>query len=86
MIMKTSKLKFAMTKRTTLLMLSGHLRQAGILLNLFPIKIILKQCKRLFIPLKAQRDYTVKYCMRNETILKYCTNVFHCLRAWGLST
>ena len=45
-----------------LLMLSGHLRQAGILLNLFPIKILLKQCKRLFSPLKAQRDNTVKYC------------------------
>ena len=41
---------------------SGHLRQAGILLNLFPIKILLKQCKRLFSPLKAQRDNTVKYC------------------------
>ena len=46
-----------------LLMLSGHLRQAGILLNLFPIKILLKQCKRLFSPLKAQRDNTVKYCV-----------------------
>ena len=22
--------------------------------------------------------------LRNETIMKYCTNVFHCLRAWGL--
>ena len=32
------------------------------LLNLFPIKILLKQCKRLFSPLKAQRDNTVKYC------------------------
>ena len=50
-----------MMTRTTLLMLSGHLRQAGILLNMFPIKILLKQCKRLFSPLKAQRDNTVKY-------------------------
>ena len=74
--MRTSKLKFATMTRTTLLMLSGHLRQAGILLNLFPIKIILKQRKRLFIPLKAQRDNTVKYCMRSKTILKYCANVF----------
>ena len=53
MIMKTIKLKFTMMTRTTLLMLSGHLRQVGILLNLFPIKILLKQCKRLFSPLKA---------------------------------
>ena len=51
-----------MMTRTTLLMLSGHLRQAVILLKLFPIKILLKQCKRLFSPLKAQRDNTVKYC------------------------
>ena len=62
MITKTDKLKFPTMTRTTLLMLSSHLRQAGILLNLFPIKILLKQCKRLFSPLKAQRDNTVKYC------------------------
>ena len=61
MIMKTNKLKFTTMTRTTLL-ISGHLRQAGILLNLFPIKILLKQCKRLFSPLKAQKDNTVKYC------------------------
>ena len=22
--------------------------------------------------------------LHNETILKYCANVFHCLRSWGL--
>ena len=28
-----------------------------------------------------------QYCevLRNEAILKYCANVFWCLRAWGLS-
>ena len=77
---KTSKLKFTtmtQTRTPMLLMLSCHLRQAGILLNLqlFPIKILLKQCKRLFSPLKAQRDiYREVLC--NETILKYCANVF----------
>ena len=85
MITKTNKLKFTTMTRMTLLMLSGHLRQAGILLNLFPIKILLKQCKRLFSPLKAQRDNTVKYCATRYLILKYCANVFHCLREWGLS-
>ena len=27
-----------------------------------------------------------QYCevLRKETVLKYCANVFHCLRAWGL--
>ena len=64
--MKTSKLKFTTMTRTTLLTLSGHLRQAGILLNLFPIKILLKQCKRLFSPLKTQRDNTVKYCAMRQ--------------------
>ena len=64
--MKTSKLKFTTVTRTTLLMLSGHPRQAGILLHLFPIKILLKQCKRLFNPLKAQRDNTVKYCATRQ--------------------
>ena len=39
-------------------------RQAGILLNL--LKILLKQCKRLFSPLKAQRDNTVKYCATRQ--------------------
>ena len=34
--------------------------------NLFPIKILLKQCKRLFSPLKAQRDNTVKYCATRQ--------------------
>ena len=84
---KTSKLTFTTMTRTTLLMLSDHLRQAGILLNLFPIKILLKQCKTLFSPLKAQRDNTVKPVLRNETMLKYCAraNVFYCLRVWGLS-
>ena len=61
MITKANKLKFTTMMQTTLLMLSVHLRQVGILLNLFPIKILLKQCKRLFSPLKAQRDDTVKY-------------------------
>ena len=84
MITKTNKLKFTTMTRTTLLMLSGHLRQVGILLNLFPIKILLKQCKSLFSPLKAQRQY--REVLHNETILKYCANVFHCLRAWGLSS
>ena len=64
---KTSKLKFTTMMRTrTLLMLSCHLRQAGILLNLFPIKILLKQRKRLFSPLKAQRDNTVKYSVTRQ--------------------
>ena len=63
MITKTNKMEFTTIMRTTLLMLiSGHLRQVGILLNLFPIKILLKQCKRLFSPLKVQRDNSVKYC------------------------
>ena len=31
----------------------------------------------------TKRQY--REVLRNETILKYCTNVFHCLRAWGLS-
>ena len=34
--------------------------------NLFPIKILLKQCKRLFSPLKAQRGNTVKYCAMRQ--------------------
>ena len=29
-------------------------------------KDILKQCKRLFSPLKAQRDNTVKYCATRQ--------------------
>ena len=66
MITKTNKLKFITMTRTTLLMLSGHLRQVGILLNLFPIKILLKQYKRLFSPLKAQRDNAVKYCATRQ--------------------
>ena len=66
MITKTNKLKFTTMMQMTLLMLSGHLRQVGILLNLFPIKILLKQCKRLFSPLKAQRDNTVKYCAMRQ--------------------
>ena len=66
MVTKTNKLKFTTMTQTTLLMLSDHLRQAGILLNLFPIKILLKQCKRLFSPLKAQRDNTVKYCTTRQ--------------------
>ena len=61
MITKTNKVKFTTMMWTTLLMLSGHLRQVGIFLNLFPIKILLKLCKRLFSPLKAQRDNSVKY-------------------------
>ena len=86
MIRKTNKLKFTTMTRTTLLMLSGHLRQAGILLNLFPIKILLKQCKRLFSPLKAQRDNTVKYC---ATRFCKCFSMpesvgSKCLRAWDL--
>ena len=66
MITKTNKLKFTTMTLTMLLMLSGHLRQVGILLNLFPIKILLKQCKSLFSPLKAQRDNTVKYCATRQ--------------------
>ena len=67
MITKTNKLKFTTMTRTTLLMLlKRHLRQVGILLNLFVIKILLKQCKRLFSPLKAQRDNTVKYCATRQ--------------------
>ena len=31
----------------------------------------------------TKRQYREVLC--NETILKYCANVFHCLRAWGLS-
>ena len=31
----------------------------------------------------TKRQY--REVLRNETILKYCANVFHCLRAWGLS-
>ena len=31
----------------------------------------------------TKRQY--REVLRNETIMKYCTNVFHCLRAWGLS-
>ena len=65
------------------LWLSGHLRQAGILLNLFPTKILLKQCKRLFSPGTKRQCREVSW---NEIILKYCANVFHCLRAWGLSS
>ena len=38
-----------------------------------------------FSPLKAQRDNTVKHCATRQLILKYCANVFHCLRAWVLS-
>ena len=32
-------------------------------------------------------DTKRQYCevLHNETILKYCTNLLHCLRAWGLS-
>ena len=66
MITKTSKLKFTTKMRTSLLMLSGHLRQPGILLNLFPIEMLLKQYKRLFSPLKAQRDNTEKYCATRQ--------------------
>ena len=73
MITKTNKLKFTMT-RMMLLMLSSHLRQVGILLNLFPIKILLKQCKRLFSPLKAQRQY--REVLRNETILESIVQMF----------
>ena len=31
----------------------------------------------------TKRQY--REVLHNETILKYCTNVFRCLRAWGLS-
>ena len=31
----------------------------------------------------TKRQY--REVLRNEIILKYCANVFHCLRAWGLS-
>ena len=31
----------------------------------------------------TKRQY--REVLRNETTLKYCANVFHCLRAWGLS-
>ena len=31
----------------------------------------------------TKRQYREVLC--NEIILKYCANVFHCLRAWGLS-
>ena len=71
--MKTSKLKFTTMMQTMLLMLSGHLRQAGILLNLFPIKILLKQCKRL---LKAQRDNTMKYCATRQYIYLSIAQMF----------
>ena len=90
MITQTNKLKFTAMMRTTLLMLSGHLRQAGILLNLFPIKILLNQCKRLFSPLKARRDNTMKYCTtRQYEVLCKCFSLpesvgSKCLRAWGL--
>ena len=30
----------------------------------------------------TKRQY--REVLHNETILKYCANVFHCLRAWGL--
>ena len=32
----------------------------------------------------TKRQY--REVLQNEIILKYCANVFHCLRAWGLST
>ena len=31
----------------------------------------------------TKRQY--REVLQNEIILKYCANVFHCLRAWGLS-
>ena len=31
----------------------------------------------------TKRQY--REVLRNETILKYCANVFHCLRVWDLS-
>ena len=64
--METSKLKFTMMMQATLLMLISHLSEAGILLNLFPVKILLKQCKGLFSPLKAQKDNTVKHCATRQ--------------------
>ena len=68
--LKTNKLKLAMMMTwTTLLKFSGNLWQAGILLNLFPIKILLKQCKRLFQQRHKETIRIVKTCERNGCLL-----------------
>ena len=48
-----------------LLMLNSRLRQAGILLDLFPIKALLRQCKRLFQQRHKETISIVKTSERN---------------------
>ena len=84
MITKTNKLKFTTMTRTTLLMLSGHLRQAGIFAKPVSYKDITEAMQKAVQSIEGtKRQYHEVLC--NKIILKYCKNVFHCLRAWGLS-
>ena len=66
--LKTSKL--TTIKRTMLLMLGSRLRQVRILLSLFPIKILLKQCKRLFQWRHKETINIVQTCVKNRCCIK----------------
>ena len=83
MITKTNKLKSTTMTWTTLLMLSGHLRNFAKPVSYQDITEAMQKAVQSIEGTKRQ----YREVLRNEIILnsKYCANVFHCLRAWGLS-
>ena len=71
---KTNKLKFTMMTRTTLLMLSGHLRNFAKPVSYKDITEAMQKAVQSIEGRKRQNSEV----LRNETIMKYCANVFHC--------
>ena len=82
--MKTSKVKFTTMTRMTLLMLSGNLATKASRNFAKPVsyKDITKAMQKA---VQSTEGTKRQYCevSRNETILKYFANVYHCMRAWS---
>ena len=83
MITKTNKLKFTTMTRMTL-NVKWPSKASRIFAKPVSYKDITEAMQKAVQSIESTKR---QYCevLRNEITLKYCANVFHCLRAWGLS-
>ena len=86
--MKTSKLKLKTMMRTILLMLRAVCKASSNFSKPVSNKYITEAMQKA-VPLKTQTKETISIAQRDNRCCardnKYCANVYHYLRAWGLS-